>query len=165
MSRFCEKLPPVNWVQGVIAISWKKSRSLVPCTHHITSGIWWKIQHVYSRINIRIRVSLFVFVFIFVIACMRGTPNQVPSHYLSQCWPRPVLLHCIRRHMATIITGTIINSLCPSWLSVSDTLDMILVNMADVIHELILKSLNESKLLSAVLHWTFLDWHQLNDHV
>ena len=52
----------------------KKSRSLVPCTHDITSGIWWKIQHVYSRINIHILVSLFVFVFIFAIACIRGTP-------------------------------------------------------------------------------------------
>ena len=68
----------------------KKSRSLAPCTHHITPGIWWKIQHVYSRINIRIRVSLFVFVFIFVIACIRGTPSCLcPIHWsqvLSQEW-------------------------------------------------------------------------------
>ena len=62
--RFCEKLPPVNWVQGVTAISWKKSRSLVLCTHHITSGIWWKIQRVfankysYSCLIIRIRIHI-----------------------------------------------------------------------------------------------------------
>ena len=63
----------------------KNSRSLAPCTHHITSGIWWKIQHVYWRINIHFRVSLFVFVFIFVIACIRGTPNNNHSKEFN-CW-------------------------------------------------------------------------------
>ena len=68
----------------------KKSCSLAPCTHHITSGIWWKIQHVYSWINIRIRVSLLVFVFIFVIACIRGTPTQVVELFLYSC----ISSHC-----------------------------------------------------------------------
>ena len=75
VSRFCEKIASCELGPRSYRDFVKKSRSLVPCTHHITSGIWWKIQHVHSRINIRIRVSLFVFVFIFVIACIRGTPT------------------------------------------------------------------------------------------